>query len=269
MMRPKAFLVPALAGFLLLAPARAQDGARAPVPDPGRLPGLQEPRSEIVFAPTFRGAGAREVHTLTGIGLRTKTIFSVKVYAVGFYVDAARACWALAPWKGRSLEQLRKDESFYKALLQDDFGKTMRMVFTRDVDGEDIREAFEDEIGPRVEEARLKKGWKGGAKALEKFKKYFSIDELKEGTELVISWQPGGRLGTRLSGKELPVIRNLALSWSLFQGFLGKDPIEPSAKLGFVERFPALLAYPYPKPKPIEPAQAADAALKHLEGGRD
>lgn len=269
MIRPKAFLLPALAGSLLCAPARAQDAARDAAPDPGRMAPLQEPRSEILFAPTFRGAGAKDVHTLAGIGLRTKTIFSVKVYAVGFYVDAARACWALAPWKGRSLAALRKDETFYKALLKDGFGKTMRMVFTRDVDGEDIREAFEDEIGPRVEEARLKKGWKGGAEALAKFKKYFSVDELKEGTELVISWQPGGRLGTRLGGKDLPVIRNLALSWSLFAGFLGRDPIEPSAKRGFVERFPAILAHPYPKPEPIEPAKAADAALKHLDGSRD
>lgn len=53
-------------------------------------------------------------------GVREKQIafLKVKVYAVGIYADSGIAAAALAPWKGKSADELAQDETMYQKLAQ-------------------------------------------------------------------------------------------------------------------------------------------------------
>ncbi len=179
---------------------------------------------------------------LTGTGLRTKTWFDIKVYAMGLYVDGKQARAKLAAWSGKNAKQLGEDQTFYSALLKDDFGKTLRLVMCRDVDGDDMAEAFDDSLGPRMTQAIDKDELRGSKQDLEVFRKYFSIDEVEEDVELLFTWMPGGKLYTRVDGKFVGVIDSPALCWSLYDIYFGTDPITKKGKEGMVNRFPAMLA---------------------------
>ena len=179
---------------------------------------------------------------LAGIGLRTKTIFSVWVYTFGLYVDPVAAKEKLAAWKGKDAEALAGDEKLYAALLKDDMVKTIRLVFCRDVDGEDIEEAFEDSLRPRIDSKKGKEGWDDGSKALDTFRTYFgNLDELEEYGTVAMTWRPGGELHCSINGKAQKVLTSKSLCWAIFDVYLGEDPIEDDGKEALVERLPALL----------------------------
>lgn len=180
--------------------------------------------------------------SLAGIGLRTKTWFSVWVYTFGLYVDTEAAKTKLSTWKGKDKEALIKDEKLYAALLKDDMIKSIRLVFCRDVDGEDVEEAFSDSIEPRLTIAGKRKDWDNGTEALKKFRAYFgNLDELEEYCEVVFTWRPGGELHTSINGKAQPKLISKSLCWSLFDVFLGEDPIEDDGKEDLIERLPKIL----------------------------
>lgn len=202
---------------------------------------IEEPRSDVGYPEWGPAPDSREIHTLTGVGVRTKTVFDVKVYAFGMYVDAVGAREHLADWKGKTTEELQDDKKFYAKLLENNFSKSMRLVMVRDVDGDDFSEAFEDALAPRVREAARKKKLRGGAVALETFKGFFDIDEITDESEIIFTWYPGGKLITIVNGEQQPAIQNKALCWSLFDVYLGTDPIERKGKDGIVARFPGIL----------------------------
>lgn len=180
--------------------------------------------------------------SLAGIGLRTKTIFSIWVYTYGLYLDTAVAKEKLKAWKGKNKKALIKDEKLYAALLKDDMIKSIRLVFCRDVDGEDVEEAFSDSLEPRIKVAAKRKGWDDGTASLKKFRTYFgSLDELEEYCEVVFTWRPGGELHTSINGKAQPMLKSGSLCWALFDVFLGDDPIEDDGKEDMIERLPKIL----------------------------
>jgi hypothetical protein len=203
---------------------------------------IEEPKSEVEFPIEKQALGSERVEVVTGTGLRTKTIFRVKVYAFALYVDADGARKHLAKWKGRSANQLADDKTFYEALLKDDFGKSLRLVMTRNVDGDDMAEAFDDVLAPRLKKAEKKLEMPGGMEAMKVFRAYFDVDEVEEDTVLDFSWHPGGKLVTAIGGKVMGTIENKALCWALFDVYLGKDPIEEKGKASVIARFPNLLA---------------------------
>lgn len=202
---------------------------------------IEEPRSDVGYPEWGPAPESREIHTLSGVGVRTKTVFDVKVYAFGMYVDAVGAREHLAEWKGKTAEELQDDKKFFAKLLEDDFSKSMRLVMVRDVDGDDFSEAFEDSLAPRVREAARKKKLRGGAVALETFKGFFDVDEITDESEIIFTWYPGGKLITIVNGELMPAIQNKALCWSLFDVYLGTDPIERKGKDGIIARFPGIL----------------------------
>jgi hypothetical protein len=180
--------------------------------------------------------------SLAGIGLREKTIFKVDVYTYGLYLDTEAAKKKLSQWKGKNKKALIKDKKLYEALLKDDMIKSIRLVFCRDVDGEDVEEAFSDSLEPRIKTAAKRKDWDNGAAALKKFRSYFgNLDELEEYCEVVFTWRPGGELYTSINGKAKPMLKSKSLCWALFDVYLGKDPIEDDGKEDLIERLPKIL----------------------------
>lgn len=201
-----------------------------------------EPGSKRAFPVQLQVPTGQDVHTLVGTGLRTKTIFAVQVYAFGLYVDAPAAGSALQEWTGRSAKELEKDAAFYEELLKENFGKTLRLVMTRNVNGKDMAEAFEDALGPRVTRAAEELEMPGREEALQEFRNYFDVEKLTKETELVFTWLPQGTLVTSIQGEVAGEIRSAALCWALFDVYLGAKPISKGGKKSLIARFPQVLA---------------------------
>jgi hypothetical protein len=179
------------------------------------------------------------VQLLTGTGVRTRTILKVKVYTFGLYVDANAARTALARWRGKSAAELGRDASLYAELLKGAFPMTMRLEMARDVGAEQMVEAFEGALAPRVAQA-AQNGMPGGAEALARFRALFTT-ELKSGTELLFTWAPGDKLLVSIGGRQAGEIENRALVWALFDVYLGSKPISPEGKRTVVGRLPQLV----------------------------
>jgi hypothetical protein len=197
---------------------------------------ITEPSTKVTFPAELQAAAGTQV--LTGTGVRTRTMLKVKVYAFGLYVDAAGARSALAAWRGKNAAALAGDQSLYSELLKGGFPMTLRLVMTRDVGADQMSEAFNDALGPRVAQAE-QRGMTGGAEALTRFRGFFS-DRLTKGTELVFS-RDGNTLKVSIGGKESGEIDNEALAWALFDVYLGEKPISSDGKKGVVARLPEIL----------------------------
>jgi hypothetical protein len=195
-----------------------------------------EPNTQVKF-PTELQAPSGAL-ALAGTGVRTRTFLKVKVYAFGLYVDAAGARAALAAWRGKSAADLGRDQSLYNELLKGSFPMTLRLVMTRDVGADQMSEAFNEVLGPRVAQAE-QRGMPGGAEALTRFRAFFS-DRLTKGTELVFS-RNGNTLKVSIGGKDAGEIDNGALAWALFDVYLGDQPISPDGKKTVVGRLPEVL----------------------------
>ena len=210
---------------------------------------LREKRSGVEFPVQLAPVSAPSdtpAHRLAGFGLRTKTIFGVKVYAMALYVDPATTLTALAPWKGKEIEVIQDDSRVYEVLLKPSSGKSLRLVMRRDVDADDMRDAFEDALEPRVKRAAKEFNMPGGIEALRVFRTFFDLDELEKNQILDFSWTPAtatgpGRLTTRVGGVTKPAIENPALAWALFDVYLGGDPIHTSEKPKMIKRLAKLL----------------------------
>lgn len=201
---------------------------------------MTEPGSGVAF-PLRLSAPAGGEQVLTGAGLRTKTFLQVKVYAFGLYVDSAGAVAALAPHAGKDRKALQNDQAFYDDLLKLQFPMTLRLVMTRNVGGEDMAEAFDGALRPRVQRAAAERGMPGGEEALTTFRGYFSVGEMTKEAELLFSCTPDGTLSSRVKGQDQPAIVSPALCWALFDVYLGPDPISGGGKKSAVANFPALL----------------------------
>jgi hypothetical protein len=174
------------------------------------------------------------VQVLTGTGVRTRSVFKVKVYTFGLYVGRDAAREALAPWRWKSSAELASDRSLYDELLKGAFPMTMRLVMARDVGARQMAEAFEGALAPRVSLA-ASRDMPGGAEALAQFRALFTA-ELNNGTELLFTWARGDKLVVSIGGRQLGEIENRALCWALFDVYLGAKPISPEGKKTVVAR---------------------------------
>jgi hypothetical protein len=186
----------------LAAPALAQD--------------IAEPKTGVKFA-THEGD-----MSLLGVGLRTKTLLKVKVYAVGLYVADSALAGALAAHKGKTTTP-----AFYKDLVGGDFEKQITMRFVRDVSTDQIRDAFRESL----------KGAEGAKADL--FVGYFS--DTKSGQEYVLRWVPGTGLETKAAGLNKPPINDKAFAAAVFGIWLGDKPIQDEIKRDLVARAAELL----------------------------
>ena len=191
MNRPAALLL----SLALATPALAQE--------------VTEPKSGVKFA-----AKSGDM-SLLGVGLRTKTMLKVKVYAVGFYVADSALAGPLAAFKGKT-----DSAPFYKELVWGDFGKQIVMKFTRDVTTDQIRGAFRETLQ--------------GTSKVDQFVGYFG--DTKEGQEYVITWKPGGVLATKVAGADKPDIDDKNFAAAVFGIWLGDKPIQDDIKKGLASR---------------------------------
>jgi hypothetical protein len=192
--------------------------------------------------PVYLQAGTTDqIHTLTGIGVRTRTMLNIKVYAVGLFVDADAARVNLANWAGNEPKELEKDKEMFRRMLQMDTGMTLRLVMTRDVDGEKMAEAFEKSLAPRVEKAAAEMDMPGGTEALAQFRSYFDVDKVTDDSELIFSCVDG-TLYTTIKGEVAEAIESPALCWALFDVYIGEKPISSGAKKDFGRGMAAVLA---------------------------
>ena len=197
---------------------------------------VAEPNTKVKFPTELQAPSGPQL--LAGTGVRTRTMLKVKVYAFGLYVDAAGARTALAAWRGKGSADLARDPSLYTELLKGAFPMTLRLVMTRNVGADQMAEAFNDALGPRVAQAE-QRGMTGGAEALAQFRAFFT-DRLAEGTELVFA-RSETKLTVSIGGKQVGEIDNAALAWALFDVYLGEKPISSDGKKTVVARMPEIL----------------------------
>jgi chalcone isomerase-like protein len=171
-----------------------------------------EPRSGTKFA-------VKDGDTsLLGVGLRTKTIAKIKVYAIGLYVaDTAIS----GPLKGQA-----GTPDLYRELVNGDFKKKVVMKFLRDVSTDQIRDAFKDSL-------------KGTGSNTDVWITYFN--DIHSGQECVIGWTPGVGLETKVAGVDKPAINDQAFASSVFAIWLGDKPIQEDLKQELLARGKELL----------------------------
>ncbi len=237
MLRPAALTV------LALLPLAAFAQNQEPTKPKEVAPTVIEPETDIPF-PIWMDVKALDGqrHYLCGTGVREKTIFRVNVYGFGYYIDREKGLPILREAAGKlSLKQALKNKQFHKAFLSDKFNKSMRWVMARDVDGEDVAEAFDDFLDPGIRKiAPDEKALQKGLMAMGEMRGYFESGELEEGDELLFVWETGGQLHSFLNGRKLGTIENVHLCYALFDVFLGDDPIDPDGKRNIIEG-----VYPY------------------------
>ena len=222
--------VPGSAG--LAAVARAASRAQA-------LETVREPESGVTFPLALTPPGSATPHWLMGTGIRQRTIFRVKVYAFGVYVDADAARTALADFAGVTAEALGRDQRFTRRLLDLDFGMALRLVMTRTVSGGDVAEAFDDALRPRMPRAGA--GADDAAAALARLRGHLDVEEIRRDAEIVFSCGPAGRLAMTVDAAERLPFESRALCRALFDVYLGEDPIERDGKRNILAGFAGLL----------------------------
>jgi hypothetical protein len=203
---------------------------------------IHERSSGVAFPVELAVPGTEMTHVITGTGIRTKTFLKVKVYAFGLYVDPAAASTALVDYAGMEGKELEKNDEFFDTVLEQDFGMTLRLVMTRDVGGEDMAEAFDGALRPRVQRAAAEMDMPGGEAALDEFRGFFSVDEMTKESEIVFSCAPDGTLRTSVKGEVQAELTSGALCWALFDVYLGEDPISGGGKKNIGKAFADVLS---------------------------
>jgi hypothetical protein len=195
--RPAAAVVVAALLASLAPSARAED--------------VVEPRTGVRFPAKI------DDMSLLGVGLRTKTILKVKVYAIALYVaDAALA----GPLKGKSAPALAHE------LCWADFPKEIHLHLVRDVSASQMQEAIREAL-QHADKTRV-----------DTFVSYFS--DIKTGEEYVLRWAPGGTLETIAKGTPKPPIADKNFAAAVFGIWLGDDPIQDDIKRDLMARVPLL-----------------------------
>ena len=203
---------------------------------------VTEPSSGTPFPVSLVPPGGRTPQVLMGTGMRRKTIFRLKVYAFGLYVDPEGARASLSQFAGRPASALERDQSFYRRLLELDFAMSVRLVLTRTVSGEDIVDNFNQVLKPRIAQAIRDMNRSPNPEALQRFLSYLEVDEVRVGTEIVMSCNPAGRLMISLGKIEQPPIDSPVLCRAVFDLYLGKNPVSRPGKKSAISRFPKMLA---------------------------
>ena len=200
---------------------------------------IRERASDVAFPLALTPPGGATPHWLMGTGIRQRTIFRLKVYAFGLYVDADAARAALSEFAGATVEALGRDGRFTRRLLDLDFGMALRLVMTRTVSGGDVAEAFDDALRPRMPRAGA--GADDAAAALARLRGHLGVEEVRRDAEIVFSCGPAGRLAMTVDGAAPPPFESRALCRALFDVYLGDDPIERDGRRNLIAGFARLL----------------------------
>lgn len=229
--------------------------------------GLQFPTDLHSYLGHERKVSGR--HTLMGVGLFTKTMLKIKIYAVGLYVPKrdVLADSNFAPFAGMDVTELRKNDAFYHHLTDEGFvDRTLFIKLNMQLSTETVRQSLSAEwqllsderknllaqssATPREAEAAM----------LEKIKSEentsncscgqtappeYEADEscCARGTEMVFTWRKNGNLELRIDGRVMDVFEDPVMGKGIFHEYLrGDDPMSMDARDHFADGFPFLLA---------------------------
>jgi hypothetical protein len=177
---------------------------------------VTEPKSGVVFPAKVGNL------SLLGVGLRTKTMVKVKVYAVGLYVADGALSGSLQAYKGKTAT-----EPFFKELRSGDFEKQITMVFTRDLSSSQLQEAFR-EVLQAYDQHKVNL-----------FVSFFG--DIRSGQQATLHWAPGGTLETTVGGLGKTPIKDKAFTEAVYSIWLGDKPIQDDIKKGLASRAEALI----------------------------
>ena len=196
---------------------------------PAQAQSIKEPSSGVKFdvSKSFLGRPA----TCIGVGIR-KAFVVVKVYAAGLYIDDATgkpSFQKLLEGAGGNIDSLRNSPQLYNWLVQQDFGKAMEWVFTRDLEKgkmkSTIKESLERELGD-LNAPDLKEH-------ADKFLEAVDVP-LKKWQRMVIMQRSGFELLAQLDGKTIVQVRNKKIAQAIWRIYLGKNPVQKDLKKNLV-----------------------------------
>lgn len=191
----------------------------------------------VKFAGSLTPPGSPTQLAFAGAGVREKKVafINVKVYAVALYVEpGVRA--ALASWRGQPASSLSKNSAFFNSVLAAPVPKALQIVLVRDITGAQFWGALSESLLPRLKAA---KAGEAGDKALAELGKVFQTRPLTTGMSITLNWIHPSTLQVAVastpSGKATveASIDNKALVSSIFDIFVGDQPISPGAKVQF------------------------------------
>ena len=172
---------------------------------------VREPRTGVTFA-----ARVGEM-SLLGVGVRTKSILKIKVYAIGLYVADSAISGPLAIHDGKV-----GTPAFYDDLVTGDFEKQIVLKLVRDLSAEQIQGAFRSHM-LSVDRTLLNQ-----------FVSYF--EGTKAGQECVLRWVPGGILETSVGGIAKPAIPDKAFTQACSPSVWGTSPHHDPIRRRLVSR---------------------------------
>jgi hypothetical protein len=167
----------------------------------------------VLFAATRAGVtlpdtipGAERTLVLNGTGLRTATIFHVKVYVAGLYLPSRT--------------------SSPSEIIEAQVPKRLDLVFVRDVGRGDIVQAFDEGF---AKTGRVTAAMHGRIQLLEQW-----VPAMKRGERLSFRYQPGRGLEVVAPGGPRGIVPGDDFSRAFFAIFVGPHPPNEELKQGLL-----------------------------------
>ena len=196
---------------------------------------VAEPATGHRFATALTYQG--KPYTLVGVALRKK--FIIKVYAMGLYVEQVAGHQAFPSLVekagGRDRAKLLAGEKAQTFVSWGHFGKLAVLHFVRDVDKDKIQEAYREGLKGALSD----KAPPDLSRDAQTFIGLFDRD-LKEGQELRIHTDEGGKITLEIAGHKKEGPQNPILCRALWDIWLGQKTISKDMQRGLVERIDEL-----------------------------
>jgi hypothetical protein len=150
--------------------------------------------------------GAERTLVLSGVGVRTATVFHVKVYVAGLYLPAKTSSAA--------------------EILSSDQPKRLEMVFVRDVSRGDVVEAFDHGFERNAENLGALRGRIG---LMESW-----MRDVKRGERMSFRYLPGRGLEVAVAGAVRGIVPGADFGRAFFAIFVGAHPADEGLKKGLL-----------------------------------
>ncbi|KAL3161040.1 hypothetical protein ABBQ38_009423 [Trebouxia sp. C0009 RCD-2024] len=166
---------------------------------------------------------------LTGFGVRNKKLMgmkNIKVYAVGLYVDPKAAKNLLnSKQAGISAKSGIPEQAIFDDLVKsNDVEKSLRMVISfGGVNQKNFWSALQERLEPPMKKA-------GDVGPMQEFGALFDDIKFKKGLQLNFTSGKDGALITQVDNKQVGIVKSPLLTRTLFDVYLGRDPVSPGAK---------------------------------------
>lgn len=171
----------------------------------------------------------KDCPVLTGFGVRNKKLMgmkTIKVYAVGLYVDPKAAKKLLSSKQAdiSAVQGIPEQAVFDDLVTSDDVEKSLRMVISfGGVNKKNFWSALEERMEPAMKQA-------GDVAPLQEFGALFDDVKFRKGLQLNFTSSKDGALITQVDNKKVGIIKSSLLTRTLFDVYLGRDPVSPDAK---------------------------------------